>query len=145
MRNHQCNTDRGVTVGSGFSARIPGSDVLDDEQLLARLDEAELAAGEVFDGGRILTQAPRLLAEPGIFGAHLRQRLFEAGVLLPGLHYRQQSLLADERVNHQDTPDEQKEVLHGAAAAPAGESRARLGGGGRLLQSQCRGPLRGSQ
>ena len=56
------------------SARTRGRDVLDDEQPLARLDQTDLAAGEVFDGRRILAQAARLLPELGVFGAQFGQR-----------------------------------------------------------------------
>ena len=101
----------------------------------ARLDQAEFAAGEFLDGVRILTQTAPLLAEPGIVGAHHRQRLFKGGVPRASLHRRQQPLVADQRVNHQDSPDDQHEVLQGAPAAPAGPTRVRLSGGGVFLHS----------
>ena len=42
---------------------IGGTDVFDDEQLLAGLHQAEFAAGNVFDRVGIFTQAAGLLAQ----------------------------------------------------------------------------------
>jgi hypothetical protein len=46
------------------------------------------------------------------------------------LHHRQEPLVADERVDNQDGPDDQHEALQSAASAPGGPARKRLNGGG---------------
>ena len=135
MTNYKCNTDMRAERSAGCSAWIPGSDVLDDEQLFARLDQTEFAAGELFDGVRILTQTAPLFAEPRIVGTHIRQRLFEGSVPCADLHHRQQSLVADQRVNHQGDPDEQQEIPQGAVGERAGPARGRLSGRGSLIHS----------
>lgn len=94
-------------------------DVLEDEELFARLDETELTAGEVLDRARIVLESLRLVSEPGVFGANVRQRLLERAILLPLLQHLEQALLADQRVEDQDAPHEHEQVLHGPAAATA--------------------------
>ena len=44
---------------------VGGGDIPDDEDRLAWSDEAELAAGDFLDGGRIFPQPTHLFAEPG--------------------------------------------------------------------------------
>jgi hypothetical protein len=48
----------------GLATRLGGIDVPDDEQLLARLDQAELAAGDFLDRGGVFLQPARFLAQP---------------------------------------------------------------------------------
>src|SRR5687767_2050861 len=116
------NVTRGwgsVKVGTADLLRIFGRDVLDDEQFFARLDQPELAAGQFLDGRRILAQPPRLLAEPGVLGAHVGQRPLERPVGLPRLDHCQQSLVADKRIDHQYAPGQQEDVLQHPAVTAA--------------------------
>ena len=50
-----------------------------DEERLARLDEAEFAARDLFDRRGVVAQPPRLIAEVGILAARGVERLFDGG------------------------------------------------------------------
>ena len=53
----------GFRSGLNGARLSAGSGVADDEDFFARLDEAEILAGDGFDGGGILAQAASGLAE----------------------------------------------------------------------------------
>jgi hypothetical protein len=92
-------------------------DVLHDEQLFAGLDETQVAAGQVFNRGRILTQPTRFVPKAGVLGADARQRLLERPVLLTLLQHLDQALLANQAVEHQHAADEQDQILDDTASA----------------------------
>ena len=99
---------------------VGGRDVLEDEQLLAGLDEAELAAGEILDRRRVFLQTAGLLAQARVLGAHVGKRLLERPILLTLLQHLQQSLFADQRVEDEHAPDEHEQ----RTARPAGRGGA---------------------
>ena len=92
-------------------------DVLDDEELLAGLDEAEVAAREILDRGGILSQPAGLLAQTHVVGADVGERLLERPELLPLLEHLDEPLLADESVEQEHAPNEQDQILHDPTAA----------------------------
>src|ERR1700758_5179019 len=94
-------------------------DVFDDEELFAWLDQAELAAGDVFDGGRIFTEAARVLAQPGVVRARAGERVLEGPILRPRFQHCQESAIADERVDGDHHAEGQENVLEHATTAAA--------------------------
>src|SRR5215207_9393866 len=93
------------------------ADVADDEELLARADQAELAAGDLLDRRGFLAEAAGFLAEARVIGAGVIERSLERVILLARLHHCQQPLLADQRVDDQHAADEHEQVLHRTAPA----------------------------
>lgn len=87
-------------------------EVANDEEFLARLDQAELAAGQILDGGGVFTQTARLLTQPHVLGATPRQRLLECAVFLALLEHLHQPLVAHERVDEKDASGEDERVLN---------------------------------
>jgi|SRR5262245_30354213 len=92
-------------------------DVFDDEKLFAGLDEAQVAAGEVFDRGRVLAEASSLITQPRVLGADSHERLLERLVLVTLLQHLHQPLLTDKAVEHEHTSDEQDQILHDTTTA----------------------------
>jgi len=115
-------------------------DVFDDEELLAGLDETELAAREVLDCAGVILESLGLFAQPTVLRAHIRKGLLERAILLALLHHLEQALFSDQRVEDQHAPDEDEEVLHGATAAATLVRNAGAGRfGGLLLQALSTG------
>src|SRR4029077_4946417 len=81
-----------------------------EEELLARIDETELAVGDVLYGLRVCPQPPRLLPQLSIVSPYLRQRCFERAVLLAGLQHRKEAPVPDEGVDNQDASDRDHDV-----------------------------------
>ena len=96
-------------------APIARFDVLEDEQLLAWTDQAELAAGDLFDGGGILAQHAGLFAEPCVLRSRGCERLLERPVPRARLHHREQPLVAHQGVNQQHARARKEQILDGAA------------------------------
>ena len=92
--------------------RLGGRDVPDDEDALAGADQAELAAGDLFDRAGVLAQAPRLIAEPRVFRPLARDRGGQFVVLVPGAQHREQSAVADQAVDNNDRGDQDQQDLH---------------------------------
>jgi len=103
-------------------------DVFDDEELLAGLDETELAAREVLDCAGVILESLGLFAQPTVLRAHIRKGLLERAILLALLQHFEQALLTDQCVEDQHAPDEHEQVLYGAAAAAALVGSACAGG-----------------
>src|SRR5206468_488984 len=95
----------------GSRAALPWrrGETADDEDLLARLDEAELAPGDLLDGGRILGQTTRGFAQERVFGALPRDRCGERVVLTLRPQQGEQTSIADQRVPYQQGDAEQEE------------------------------------
>jgi hypothetical protein len=100
--------------------------VLDDEDFLAWLDQAKLAPGDLFDRGRIVTQAPGLLGQACILGALARQRRRQRGGLTPDAQHRQQAAVARQRIHHDHQRDEQQPEAQQATVARLSAERLRL-------------------
>ena len=100
--------------------------VLDDEDLLAGLDQAKLAAGDFLYRGGIFAKAARLFGEAGVVGALARQRRGQRGVLTANPQHRQQPAVARERVHHDDEPDQAEPDVQQAAIARLAAKRLRL-------------------
>jgi hypothetical protein len=94
-------------------------DVFEDEELFAGLDETELTPREILDSTRVVLESLSLVAEPGVFPAHVDERLLQRAILLALLQHFEQALLTDQGVEDQHAPDEHEQVLYGAAAAAA--------------------------
>ena len=112
----------GPSAASALLLRTTGvglRDVFEDEELFAGLDETELATREVLDGTRVFLESLGLFAEPGVFRTHVDQRLLQRAILLALLQHFEQALLTDQGVEDQHAPDEDEQVLYGAAAAAA--------------------------
>ena len=92
---------------TGLSRR--GCETADDEDLLARLDEAELASGDLLDGGRVLGQTARGFAQERVLRALSRDRCSQRVVLTLRTPQSQQAAIANERVHHQQRDAEQKQ------------------------------------
>lgn len=74
--------------------------------MLARLDQPELAASEIFDRGRIAPKPLGLLTEHFVLGPGASDRLLEQLKLLPLLHGLEQPLLPDKRIHEHHTADQ---------------------------------------
>ena len=84
---------------------LAGTDVFQDEYLLTRPDEAELAAGDLFDGPGVVAQAPRLIGQPRVLHALVRDGAGQLVILAPRAERRHQPAVADERVEHNHADD----------------------------------------
>src|SRR5207253_2648846 len=73
--------------------------VSDDEDLLARPHQPQLAAGDFLDGRRIFPQSAHLLPEPGVLRPLAVDRARQPVVLTTRPAHREQSAIADERVD----------------------------------------------
>src|SRR4051812_9147301 len=89
--------------------------VSDDEHLLSRSDQAEVAAGEFFDGGGVIAEPPGLFTEAGVLGALAAHRGGQPVVLTSRPNHRQQPPIADERLDDNDRRDEKDDHLYDAA------------------------------
>ena len=103
-------------------------DILDDEHLLAGMDEAELAAGDFFDGRGIFAQLTRFVAQPGVLRALAGDGAGQLVVLMARAQHRQQSAIADERVdeNHDRHAHEEKLDDPAGSGRPSGGRDAPL-------------------
>ena len=89
-----------------------------DEELLAGFDQAQLAARDFLDGGRVFPQTTRLFAKPGVFGTRVGERSLDRFELAACLQERDQPLLAEDRVDDQNSRDKRQHVpRHTPAAA----------------------------
>lgn len=86
-----------------------GLNVFDDEQLFARLDEAEVAARDLFNRGRIVGKPARLVAQACVFGALAGDRPGELVIFVARSQHRQQSAFADQAVDDNQRRDEQEQ------------------------------------
>ena len=111
-------------------AMLRGGDVLDDENLLAGLDQAELAARDFFDGGRVFAQPPGLIAQPRVLGPLARDGRRQLVVLAAGAQHRQQPAVADQGVEDDGRRDEDQQHVQQPAVARARGSASGYGGGG---------------
>ena len=84
--------------------------IFDDEEFLAGADQAQFAAGDLFDRLRILTELTRLLAELRVFSACPCQRRFKGSVLLPRLQHREEAAIANQGVDDEDAADRNDQV-----------------------------------
>jgi len=80
-----------------------------DEDLLTRLDEAELAPGDFLDGIRVLGQTARGLAQERVLCALSCDRGGEGIVLTLCPQQGEQTSVADQRVHHHQGDAEQEE------------------------------------
>src|SRR5687767_1105857 len=106
-------------------------DVFDDEQHFAGFDQAELAAGRLFDGRGLFTKAASGLTQLGIFGARAFQRSLQCRVVAARLEQRKQSLFAGNGVDDDDERDEEEDVTEQTAAAAGQRWLRRCGDGSR--------------
>ena len=100
--------------------------VLDDEDLLARLDQPELPPRDFFDGGRIVAQPPRLFGEPRVLGTFARHGRRQRVVLTADAKHRQQPAVARERVEDDDDGDEQQADVQQPLVARVAAYRVRM-------------------
>src|SRR5262245_25865420 len=89
----------GASVRIDRWLRLRRLNVSDDEQLLARPDQAQFSPGDFLDGGRIVDQAAGLVAQAGVVGSLFRDRGLQFVVLMARAQHGQQSSFADESVN----------------------------------------------
>src|SRR5262245_8932145 len=87
--------------------------VFEDEQVLARLDQPELATSQIFDRRRIAPKALRLVPEKLVLGFRTPDRLLENLKFLTLLHGLEQPFFPDERIHEHDAADQQQRVLNG--------------------------------
>src|SRR5215212_5094752 len=73
--------------------------ILDDEEFLTRPNQAEFAAGNLFDRLWILTKLTRPVAKLRVLGSCPRQGGFERRVLLPCLEHGEEPAVAHQRVD----------------------------------------------
>jgi len=81
------------------------------------MDEAEIAAGDFFDGRGIFAQLTRFVAQPGVLGALAGDGLGQLVVLVSRAQDRQQSAIADERVDENRDRHAHEEKLEDLAGA----------------------------
>jgi hypothetical protein len=91
--------------------------VLDDEDFFAGFDETELAARDFFDGGRVVGEPPGLIAKTRVFSPLAGDGRLQLVVLPARLQHGEQSLIADERVEHDEGRDKQYEHVDDLAGA----------------------------
>ena len=96
----------------GRKLRLGGKDVLDDEHALTGTDQAEVAAGDFFDGRRIVGQPPDFVAEPAVVGTLARDGCRHHVVVAPCPQHRQQPAFAHEAVNDDQGADEEDEPVN---------------------------------
>ena len=109
--------------------------VPNDEELLARLHHAELAAGDVLDGAGVFTQQFDVLLQALVLALQPGQRTPERLKFLPGFEVLHQPLLADECIEEEQAAEEDQSVLHHTAATlprGSGVGRGRCGYAGLL-------------
>ena len=90
--------------------------VAKDDERFARSNEAEVAAGGIFDGGGVGFQTPGLIAQLLVFEAELRDFRRERGVLFLSPKFCDVAVLADDRVHHQGRSADDERVAHQAAS-----------------------------
>jgi len=96
----------------GKSLRFGRRDVLDDEDLLARFDEAQVAPGDFFDGAGILAEAACLFAQTRVLGALAGHGGGDRVVLPACTHHGQQPAVADESVDDDDRRQQQQQDVN---------------------------------
>src|SRR5262245_52004788 len=108
----------------------------DDEDLLAGLDEAELASGDLLDSGWILGQTARRFAQERVLRALPRDRGSQLIVLTLRAPQGQQAAIADKRVHHQQGDAEQEQDPDDLLGARDGTARgsASLAGVGEMAR-----------
>lgn len=92
---------RGSAEASGSRLARRGQLVADDEEHLARADEAELLARKRLDGGGILAIAAHVLTQPRILGTKSVQGIKRLTVASAGAQPLHQPLLTDECIDQQ--------------------------------------------
>ena len=97
--------------------------------MLARLDEPELAPGEILDRRRIAPQPLGFIAQQRVLRARAPDRLLECLELLTLLHRLEQPLFPHERIDEDDAPDEQQRVLERTSSTTTGGRAAGSRGG----------------
>src|SRR5688572_21748536 len=134
---------RGRVKGRALPAAVGvgGTDVPDDEQLLARLDQAELAAGDFLDRRGVFLQPSRFLPEPRVLAARPDQRLLQRALFVALLHDLDEPVVADQRIDHQHPPQEHEQVLHGPAPPAPPCRSARICCRAALFHSPDRGRI----
>jgi hypothetical protein len=112
----------------GSRAALPWrrGETADDEDLLARLDEAELATRDFLDGRGVLAQPARLFGQPCVLGPLARQRLGQCVVLAPEAQHRQKPTIAGQRVEDDDDRDDHQGDVEQTAVAGAAAQRLSL-------------------
>ena len=107
--------------------RSGGARVPDDEHLLARLDQTELAARQILDRGGIAPEPLDLEAEDGVFGLRRGEGLIEPLDLLTLLQHLQHAFVADEGVQHHHAAHDGEPVLQDAPPVASGDQPAQRG------------------
>ena len=74
--------------------------------MLARLDQPELAASQIFDCGGVAAKALGLFAKLLVLGPGAPDRLFEHLKLLTLLHGLEQPFLPDQRIDEDHAADQ---------------------------------------
>src|SRR5688572_828339 len=93
--------------------------VLENEQMLARLDESQLATGQVFDRRGVAAEPPGFLAQLFVLAPGAADRLLESLELLALLDRFEQPLLPDERIDEHDAADQHQRVFDRSSSAAA--------------------------
>lgn len=101
--------------------------IFDDEQCFSRAHQAQLAAGNLLDRGRVFAQAPRFFPQGCVFRAQPREIGGELIVLFARPHGSDQTLIADQRIDSEDADDEEKQARENFAAALTAGTRLRAG------------------
>src|SRR6185295_16204956 len=96
------------------------SHILDDEDLLAWLDQPQLPARDFLDGVRIAAQAPRFLTQAGVLGALPRDGRGQHVALVARAKHRQQPTIPDEAVDDDNRGDEHDHPVNDAAVSSRG-------------------------
>ena len=87
--------------------------------MLAPPDETELASREIFDGGGVASQTSGFLAQQRVLAAGTLDGLLERPELLTLLDRFEEPLLADQRIDEDNTADQQQPVLDRPSATAA--------------------------
>ena len=86
---------------------------------LSGAHQAELAAGDLFDGRRIFAQPARFFPQPGVLGPQPREVGRQLIILFTGSHRRDQPLIADQRIDDEHAHDEKEQPAEDPAPARA--------------------------
>lgn len=106
-------------MGWGSSQRqLRRRHILDDEEHLTRLDQAELTPGEFLDGGRFLPQPPGFFPQLRILGPRPSHIGRKRTVLAPRLHQGQHAAIANQSSEAEDEGEEQQQEPQSASPPP---------------------------
>jgi hypothetical protein len=97
--------------------RLRKGSILDDEDLLARPDQSELAPRNFLNRRRLFAKAAGLVAEPSVIGPQPEDGRRERLVFLPRSKHREQSSFTHETIGDDHGRDEEQQNMNNPPVA----------------------------